>query len=317
MTTTAPHQSSGVGSNRLSRRVHNIFNKVGVPCPFGQLVTADIVTGTPAGLGIGTLTIKDVVWGGIYDASATANARMTDDTTDMNDVGTADALAMPATEAIGDRMLMALDPDNGMPFGIRIITSTAGIGGTLIFKYLNSAGKWATFSKVQDPSVHLTGAAGTYDILFQVPQDWVPSVIDEPGDVALTAAAAANEYYWLAVETLTTYSTNPALTSARAYQALAGNVTGAIIANASGVIDYIQYLATAGATNNATILQVINHTRRTRGLVTLTANPARGRFAFSTSLYVERGDELTLHAVQIDGTTEILNWTDAFFEISL
>lgn len=300
-----PHEHSEAGrrpSQYLDRRLSAAAHPWTVPLDDG----ADIVANTVPLMGIGVLTKVAPRRAGFWDDSAAAAAKFTSDLTDINDAGAAD-VTWPASEAADDKLILGFEK---LPFGLLVTYTggTAAVGGTGSWQYLNRAGAWVDFTKVHDATAGFTTSVAAINVQWQIPDDWVPMVEDE------IDATEAN--YYLAYRVATAFSTNPILDLIEGYSVDASKVASAAIAPATGLIDYIQYKATAGATNNDTILQIINHTRSTRGLVTLTANPARGRFALSQALYVERGDEITFSVVQIDGTTEILNWEDLILEIS-
>ena len=309
-TRRAPHQFSAQGS-RASH--HNkALRNIGLPWQLPIADTEDVLgTGIVNQFGVGTLSPASVAAGGVWDNSAAAGSKITADLTDINDAGAADVPPFPGTEEAGDGLILGFSESGGVPAGLRFTYGggTAGIGGTVTYKYLASNGAYKTFPKVRDGSAGLTAAAGTYDVVWQIPDDWVPIIETE-----LSATVA---YYIVKVEVATVYATDPVLDRVQGHCLAPGNVSGAFRAPATGLIDHISYNGTAGATNNDIILEVLNWTRGTRGLVTLTGNPGEGRFAFSTPLFVERGDELTIAAVQVDGTTEIENIHGVVLEIAL
>ncbi len=128
-----------------------------------------------------------------YDASP---AGYVDITTAFNNAATADIIPWPATEAAGDQMQVGW----AVPFGgMSIIISTAGIGGTLSWKYWNG-NAWVALQGVTDGTNGLTAAAGTYTVLWTVPTDWVK--------VSINGSA---KLFWIVAEVVTLYSTNPIL----------------------------------------------------------------------------------------------------------
>jgi len=300
-----PHHFSSEG--KTAAQNNRALRDVRVIWPLPILQTADIVSTIGAvALGRGTVTYTAPSVGGSWDDSAAAGSKFTDDTTDIGDAGTADILMMPATEAVGDKLILGFTAAQGVPAGLELIYSTAGIGGTVAWRYLSRNGVWTTFPNVVDPSVSTTEAAATFLVNWGIPQDFVPIVETEIDNVAR---------YYVAMEVLTVFSTNPIGTSVKGACLLPGNLATGFFAPSRGLITHLSYAATAGAANNATILQVLNWTRGTRGLVTLTGNPASGRFALSTALYTEAGDELSIQPVQVDGTTEILNFHGLTLEL--
>lgn len=304
-----PHQLSDEGPRLRDRQPDLLTNPSAIPWRLPIADSDDIVLQANPQFSVGTFTLVDVAVGGSWDDSADAGSKFTDDTVDIQDAGTADILMMPATEAAGDKLVLAFDPDDGPPIGLSLIYSTAGIGGTVTFKYLASNGVWTAFPEVVDESGGYIEAAGTFEIGWQVPDDFVPMIEDE---VSATVA-----YYYVAIEVATVYSTNPVGSRVQGYMANGEKIAAAFVAPATGLITHMQYAATASGSNADTILQVVNHTRKTRGLITLTKAVARARVEFTTPLYVQRGDELTIHGVQFDGTTEFENFVDLTLEIEL
>lgn len=301
------HETSDQGPFVPSRFLHKKLAQQAICWPLQIADSVDVAV-VPNLFGIGTLTKQNVGVGGVWDGSAAVDSKFTDDTADLNSAATADALVLPATEEDEEDWLhLAFDPDLGVPFGVSVITSTAGVGGAGAWEYLARNGAWVALPEVADLSVGFTATAGTYDVLWEIPNDWVPMVETEVSD---------DLYYHLRFRVTTVYGTNPALTQIQTYQAAAGKVAAGLIAPATGVIDHIVYACTDGGSTANTILQVINHTRNTRGIVELTVGTARERAAFGTKLYVERGDELTIHPVQIDGSSEKSNFTGVMLEIS-
>lgn len=311
-----PHQTSNQpkGAKLPRRAVQKIFENQtclwNVPLSALSLDVAALASTVGASFGIGTLTEKALRRGGLWDDSAAAGSKFTSDLTDLGDAGTADVAGVPGTEAAADKLIFGMNPDLGMPFGLVVdyTGGTAGVGGTGTWKYLASNGSWKAFPEVVDPTAGLTTAAGEFVVLFEVPDDWVPMIETE--------IDASEENYYVAFEVATVYATNPVLDVVTAYQALAANVAQAAAAPCNGIIEAIHLLGTNAGTANDLKLQVINHTRQTRGTVTLTKTIDRQRAVFTKPLYVERGDEITLHPIQLDGTTEIQNVQALQFEIA-
>jgi len=118
-----------------------------------------------------------------------------DVTTAFNNAATGDVLPWPASEAIGDRQAIGYSRKFRR---VRFIYSTAGIGGTVKYKYWNGT----TYVEVANPvdaSNGFTEAAGTYELTFDMPTDWV----------AQTLNGETTASFYLYVEVLTVYATNP------------------------------------------------------------------------------------------------------------
>ncbi|MGK2853876.1 MAG: hypothetical protein ACSLE3_07185 [Microbacteriaceae bacterium] len=301
------HFSSGgrrhSDSNRLERSLG-----ISVPWPLAITDTPDIaLNGLPTTFG-GTVVRDDPTAGGSWDDSATAGSKFTNDLTDIVDAGTADILLMPATEAAGDKFIMGWDKASGPPISLNIALSTAGAGGTGRWMYLGKDGNWHAFAEVVDESAGLTAGTSNYDVIWQLPNDWVP--------IAETEIDTTERWY-MCFEVLTVYSTNPVGSEVTAVALDAANIANGFRAPSTGLIDYLQYKATASASNFDTIVQIYNWTRKTRGLVTLTKAVAQDRVALSSPLYVARGDEISIGVVQGDATTEFTAFDQFMLEIAL
>lgn len=298
----APHQVSAQGlkaadSNRALRNTR-------IPMLLNGLQTVDFIKDGNLQFGIGSATFSAPTAGGQWDDSAAAASKFTSDLVDINDVGTADVLVFPASEAAPDKFILGFSATGGVPAVLKIEDTggTAGIGGTGRWVYLSKAGVWTAFAKVVDLTSGFTASVATKYVSFQIPDDWAPVVESEIDTV---------QRWYLAFECLTVYSTNPVLDKVSGLVLAPASIASTWQAPLRGLVTHFRYGATAGGTNNDTIVEILNFTRATRGLVTLTGNPALGQFALSVPLYVELGDEIGIVLVQADGTTEILNFTSA------
>ena len=299
------HETSDQGPFVPSRFLHKRLAQQAICWPL-QIGDGVDVAAVPNLFSIGTLTNGTVAAGGTWDGSAVAGSKFTDDTTDINSAATADVIVLPASEEDEYDWLHLAFSD--LVFGINSIISTAGAGGVVAWEYLARNGTWVALPEVIDGSTSFTAGTSNYDTLWQIPNDWVKMAETE---------VSATEYYHVRARVTTVFSTNPALSRIQTYVVAAANVAAGLVAPATGVIDAVAYdcATDSGAAAN-TILQVLNHTRKTRGLVELTFGTTRERKTFSTELYVERGDEITIHPVQIDGTAEKTNFTGMMLEIS-
>jgi hypothetical protein len=279
------------------------FLNVGIPWRLegmGIEYTLDLEANSIAlGGAVHAVTNLDLM--GHFDDSATSGSKFVDDTTDASDAGTADVLFSPATEE--DELDYALF-GNAAPFhGIETVLSTQGAGGTVAFEYLASSGTWTALTYVVDASTGFTAGTSTYDTSWELPEDWAPMVHAE---VTLTLSEADTPRYYVRARIKSVYSTNPVGTQVQAYE-IGSNVTVGHQAPSKGVVTHLNIDAgTASASNNDTILEFINHTQQTRGWVTITQAVVRGRYAFTVgkAFRVNRGDVVTFHGLQEDGSTE-------------
>ena len=166
-----PHSNSGEGRKTVGQ-TNKMFQDVRIPWTLPMLQSADVLTTGLATLGsVGTRTLTDADVAGSWDDSAAAGTKFTADTADVASAGAADVLLMPASEAAGDKFIMGFLASRGVPAGIEAIYSTAGIGGTGRWVYLNNHGIWTAFPKVIDPTAQFITAAATFDLAFQIPND--------------------------------------------------------------------------------------------------------------------------------------------------
>ena len=122
-----------------------------------------------------------------------------DETTDFNSVTNADVTVFPATEDTGDYFAVGL----AQPFSKLVFdyaNGTAGIGGTVTWKYWNGTA-WAALSGVVDGTAGFTTAAADgLTVTWTAPTDWVTK--SENGSAQL---------YYIIAEITGTYATNPIL----------------------------------------------------------------------------------------------------------
>lgn len=100
----------------------------------------------------------------------------TDETVDINDVGTADVDLLPAVESIGDAFYFGLV--SGPFYGVRILFSTPGVGTAIAWEYYNGA--WVALSTAKDYVDGTLGftATGTANLIFEAPKDWVSTTVN-------------------------------------------------------------------------------------------------------------------------------------------
>lgn len=304
-----PHAFSTEGRKTVSQ-TNKMFQDVRIPWTLPMLQAADVLTtGLPTLGSIGAVTTTDPDAAGSWDDSAAVASKFTSDLADVLDAGAADIVLIPAAEAALDKFVMGFDTASGPPIGITIEYSTAGIGGTGQWVYLNKYGNWVPFTYVVDPTAGLAAPAAAFSVAWDLPDDFVPMIETE--------ISATAERYYVAFEVLTVYATNPVGTQALGYCLAAGKVASAWHAPSKGVITHLSYVATAGDLDLPTVLQVLNWTKKTRGLVALGTNVAGQRAAFTKPLYIEPGDEITIQAVQTEGSDDIDNFLGLILEYKI
>lgn len=314
-TVVAPFRNSHLGrqASDSNRQLQGIAIPWDLPLPAAG---DDIVAGdaTANRLGQATFTVQDVDLAGPWDNSAAAGSKFTDDTTDANDTGGADVLVLPATEEdeLDFFLVGQLEPFFALAFDI----ATAGVGGVVAPEYLNRDGVWTalTAGRYFDGTVSFTAAAGVHQFVFEPPEDWgrmggLQGKYDLDGVIAEVegeSTVTVTPRYYLRFRVTTVYSTNPVLDEVDVYEMNAAAVIEAFQAPARGVIDALSMHAeTAGGGNNDVVLLFVNHTQQKRGLFILnTAASNLERVAATRGMWVDQGDEITVHVLQEDGTTE-------------
>ena len=129
----------------------------------------------------------------------TGTPSFVDETADLASVAAGDVDPMPATEASGDQFAAGFES----PFNSFDVTvATAGVGGTLIFRYWNGTAL-TTVAGLSDASSGLTAGTATYTITFTMPTDWVKQSLNN-----------GPSKYYLYLEVDTVYTTNPVLSQA-------------------------------------------------------------------------------------------------------
>lgn len=135
-----------------------------------------------------------------YDASATTYAN---DLTDATDSGTGDALAMPATEEVGDILYIGWATQFDQ-LRLNNTAGTQGVGGTCVWEYCSAntgsaCTAWSSLSGLVDGSTCFTAARTDQHLSFTLPNPWP----------AVSVNGSAN-YYFVRARLTGTYTTNPA-----------------------------------------------------------------------------------------------------------
>jgi hypothetical protein len=187
----------------LAETMTSVLSLAGGP-QFGMRLTPDVlgtigaVTKRPKGSSTGTIAITVTP----QDASKAwqigtpaGTPTYTDFTAAFASAATADVTFFPTSEATGDQFAIGFTS----PFSkVSLTLSTAGVGGTVTWKYWNGTA-WTALSGAAGTGLNLT-ATGT--VTWTMPTDWKPLSIN--GSASL---------YFVVAEVATTYSTNPIGTS--------------------------------------------------------------------------------------------------------
>lgn len=145
----------------------------------------------------GSAADQPIVRAWVVDISATPDLFL-DQTSVWNSVTANSALFMPATEAIGDYCAFGSKSKFAK---LRINTGTAGVGGTVKFRYWNGSA-WTDLAGVTDGTTNLT-TTGLQNVTYTIPTDWAAVSLNDESPL-----------FYISVEVLTTYSTNPIGTQA-------------------------------------------------------------------------------------------------------
>lgn len=251
------------------------------------------------GVQVGVLTHTAIGDCNIEDNSAGTFA---DDTTDVNDADANDvALTQP------------FDADDSINFGyaakfcaLVINVGTAGAGDAVaaetLWEYSQGSDTWASLEtghELTDDSVALTAGTSTYVVSFDPPADWATQAID--GGTALyhvqLRADGASDVY---------NTTDPLITQAWVVPLNVGQ--GVVVPFTCNVSAIDLHAGTASATNDDTVILIVNITQGTHESVTWTGGDVIDRVT-GLDLDFTAGDEVAVVVIQEDGTTEFANAT--------
>ncbi|KKL12457.1 hypothetical protein LCGC14_2535580, partial [marine sediment metagenome] len=258
MVARAPHKDSHLG--RKPSDYNKAFQGTAFPWVIPRLDIDEldpVAEGDPLVPGVGTHTLTNPTVAGVFDASAAAGSRFTDDLADVIDAGTDDFLFFPVTEEDElDYFLFAFD--NPVTAIELILGSANGAAGAIAVEYCKDGPNdiWTAFSKLASASgtFDLQGGTATVKLSWQLDDDWSPQVLSEVTNVLSEAPTAR---YYVRFRVTTVYSTNPDGSRLRGYEILASSVANMLIAPSTGLIDVAQWAsATATGSANDTILEI-------------------------------------------------------------
>ncbi len=153
----------------------------------------------------GTTADQEVIRAFQVDVSATPDATV-DYTTDINDVGAGDVIPFPATEAAGDYFAIG---HRSKFNAVKINTSTARSGGSLIWRYWNGSA-WTTFTPSTDNTNTLsTTGLQTVTLWTTPPASWAARSL-----VLDSGFRKEIPIFYITLEVVTTMTTNPLITQA-------------------------------------------------------------------------------------------------------
>lgn len=247
------------------------------------------------GLAIGHLG-NDAIDAFVHEDNSSAT--FTDDTTDATSSGAAD-VTIPDPFDTSDALYFG----HGEPFAVlQTVVSTAGAGDAVAaetdWEYWNGSA-WASLTMVTDDSSEFTAGTATYLTSFLPPSDWATTTINSQGPFYyIRFIASADDVY---------NTTNPVFTRFRPFVFEATSVYKGISMPATGTINRVEFNAnTISATNNDTVIVLINMTQNTYKQLTWTKGTVVDDNS-SVGLAVTAGDEIALQVVQEDGSTEFDN----------
>ncbi len=198
---------------------------------------------------------------------------------DFNSFALADVDPWVAVEAGGDQFAIG----HTGPFNKLVIrTSTAGVGGTLAWKYWNGSA-WAAVTGLVDGTVGLT-ALGQNTVTFTMPTDWVARTLN--GGASL---------YFLVAEVATLYAPNPVISH--------GEIGGWVVA--------LQSQSEYGGRDSSVRIDSVATTPALLTAFGITAGVTEGA-AFAPAV----GDEFWADGVRLGTITEVVSGVDNRLRLS-
>jgi len=133
----------------------------------------------------------------VWQVDISTGPTFVNQTAGFNDPTDANWTVFPAVEANGDYAAIGFaNPFSGLV--IDYANGTAGVGGTVTWKYWNGAA-WAALAGVTDGTVGFTAAVGDgYMVTWTVPANW-----------ATTSLNGSAQLYYVIAEVTGVYATNP------------------------------------------------------------------------------------------------------------
>lgn len=242
------------------------------------------------GILIGRLTRQAVDAAIQEDDSAPS---FTDETADANSAGAND-VQIPDPFDNNDALFIGM---NNIFSAVAINIGTQGVGDAVeaetVWEYSRGSDVWGALTEVVDDSVALSGTTGIKILTFLPPSDWAVDTINSQGPFFFIRlrSTAADVYN----------TTQTVLTQIWCQELVVGQ---GVVCPFTGSISAVDLTAlTESATNNDTELLLINRTQGTFVLLTWSGGDEIDRVT-GLSLAVTAGDELVVHMISEDGTTE-------------
>lgn len=155
--------------------------------------TIGAVTPARVGTSTGTITvaITQAQIARCYQVdSPAASPVFTEYTTEVNNATVDDVIPFPAADAVGDHFAVGFAQKFGQ---IELNVSTAGVGGTVTWKYWNGTA-WTALSGVSDATTGLT-VAGVNTVAFTIPADWERVSLNNTEELYYVVAEIASGAY--------------------------------------------------------------------------------------------------------------------------
>lgn len=112
------------------------------------------------------------------------------DETDIANAGTANGMTLlPAVPVVNDAYYFI----NKIMFDkVTVVIGIPGIGTwTIVWEYLRSDGTWVALSGVTDGTTGFNAAAGSHDVTFSIPSDWIDGLVKQRFGYAVRARVSA------------------------------------------------------------------------------------------------------------------------------
>ena len=222
-----------------------------------------------------------------------SGASFTDETADANSAGVNDVQISDPFDS-DDALFIGM---NNIFSSVAINIGTQGVGDVVeaetVWEYSRGSDAWGSLTEVTDDTVGLSGATGIKLLSFLPPSDWAVDTVNSQGPFFfIRLRSSANDVY---------NTTQPVFTQIWCQELIVGQ---GVVCPFTGSITAVDLLAlTESATNDDTELLLINRTQGTFAQITWTGGDEIDRVTGLT-LAVTKGDELVVHMISEDGTTE-------------
>lgn len=269
-----------------------ILNEVPMPLFLEGTLGVDVGPGSD-GVLVGSLTKQAVDSALAYDGSE--ETKFTAETTGANNATANDMHLFPAAPAKDDAFYFGQN-EKFCEILLTIGTKAVDAVMTVVWEYSKGGTEWGTLTPtIDETSALLVDATGAKRMCFVPPSDWGTATVN-----------AVTGKYWVRarISAFTSITTVPLGT--RVYLTEFKTAVGdGLKSPLRGTIDRVTWFCstTSGSTADSKLL-IMNLTRGTSAVVTLTKATVVGDSGWGLGLGVAIGDELAIKQIAEDGTTE-------------